>query len=58
MGVFMAIHDLATDAYHRTGTLLVCVSADSTAFKMLPRHTKIMGMSKLLFLKAHLPEKI
>lgn len=54
----MAIHDLATDAYHRTGTLLVCVSADSTAFEMLPRHTKIMGMSKLLFLKAHLPEKI
>lgn len=53
----MAIHDLAMDSYHSTGILLVCVSADNTALKMLPRHTKIMGMNKLLIPKAYLLEK-
>lgn len=50
----MAIHDLAMDSYQDTGILFVCICADSIAWKLL---SKDMGMSKLLILKAYLPEK-
>lgn len=40
-----------------TGILLVCASADSAASRMLPRHIKIMGISKLLIPKGRLFEK-
>lgn len=43
--------------YTPKGNLLVCVSADNAASRVLPRHTKIMGISKLITPKGHLFEK-
>lgn len=40
-----------------TGILLVCVSVDSAASRMLPRHTKITGLCKFIIPKGRLFEK-